>query len=175
MGRTLSLLSALVISSNCLLAYGAEGPDLLNYPKSVAAGDNDEKKFVAAMADYKEAKYFCNGKQDFYEAGSKRAEGWRLSVGTAGGILGFVGTLIASAGTGGAAAGIASGLAGVASTTLGSAEKGPLAPSVYSANQKLVAKTIVAASAKLSEATTPQAIYKIAVSLAGDCSIPIEM
>lgn len=117
-------------------------PTLANY-RAVATS---EPQYLAAWADLDEASEYCRKIHNNYEARSKNAEEAKLGIGSAGGVLGVTGAMLAAAGTGGVAGGIASGLAGVASTVLGTAEKGPLGTAEFTAQKVSIAKMVQAAS-----------------------------
>ncbi|GAI71651.1 unnamed protein product, partial [marine sediment metagenome] len=119
--------------------------DTTKWPdESFVKSDSTKAPMVAALKDFDTVAEYCWTRSNNYEIRTKNAEFWRLGVGAGGGVMGFTGAMLAAAGTGGFAPAITAGLAGVASITLGSAEKGPLAPAAFMRERDGIASLIIA-------------------------------
>lgn len=166
----------LVHGSDGTCSLSGPGPDdypkLALYPKAIDDKKPDAFVKTAAIQDYLEAGKFCRKAYNFYENRAKCSESWKLGIGVSGGVLGFLGSMMAATATGGAAPGIAAGLAGVASVTLGTAEKGPLGTGAYEARRVSTQKTVEAGQKSFQAATTAEAIYQIAAAMAVACPLP---
>jgi hypothetical protein len=147
-------------------------PTLQNYRIALKGSEAEPLVREAAIQDFLDAGRFCRKTYNFYENRAKCSESWKLGIGVAGGVFGFVGAMLATAATGGAAPGIAAGLAGVASVTLGTAEKGPLGSGAYEARRLATQKTVEAGDKSFQSAKTAADIYQIAAGMAVSCPVP---
>lgn len=142
-------------------------PELDAYPALFFSGENHE--YAAAYDDFRAAANYCRTIHNNYETNTKKAEYYKLMIGSTGGVFGFVGSMLAAAGTGGYAAALSAGVAGVSSAALGTAETGPLAPGFYEKHRQGIAQKIQGAADASSRETDPKRIYAIANSLAASC------
>lgn len=158
--------------SGCFTLDKTSPPQLTAYEKFVQS-DSTKAPMIAALKDLDAVAEYCWTRSNNYEIRTKNAEFWRLGVGAGGGVMGFTGAMLAAAGTGGFAPAVAAGLAGVASITLGSAEKGPLAPAAFMRERDGIASLIIARVNEARTESNPDNIYKIAIALKHSCrSLP---
>ncbi|WP_335944458.1 hypothetical protein [Pseudomonas sp. G166] len=161
-----------LLLSGCYHVTKVSPPALTAY-ESFVKSDSTKAPMVAALKDFDTVAEYCWTRSNNYEIRTKNAEFWRLGVGAGGGVMGFTGAMLAAAGTGGFAPAISAGLAGVASITLGSAEKGPLAPAAFMRERDGIASLIITRANEVRAESDPDNIYKLAIALKHSCrSLP---
>ncbi len=164
----LATLCSFVITG-CSSMGSTDSNPLGEYDAALMRGESGDLLEAAAMRDLDKAAQECWIVSNNYEKRAKNAEGWKLGLGAGGGVLGFVGAMLAAAGTGGAAGGITSGAAGVISTMLGTAESGPLGTAEFIQERDGTARHIITTMDEAATLTDAKTIKRKAVHLRNTC------